>query len=109
MVFKILEFFWNWRFEETGSTSLFLTVWDGKLDMPKLMQDLSLGRIRTDFILRYSLRAVLIHLKYSWEEGRRLNKTSCGSLNATKRWISDGDSAADLSSSNYFLVNEIFA
>jgi hypothetical protein len=28
MVFKILEFFWNWRFEETGSTSLFLTVWE---------------------------------------------------------------------------------
>jgi hypothetical protein len=70
--------------------------------MPKLMQDLSVGRIWTDFILRYSLRAVLIHLKYFWEEGR-LNKSSCGSLQiATKRGISDGDSAADLSSSGYF-------
>ena len=28
MVFKNLEFFWNGRFEETGSTSLFLTVWE---------------------------------------------------------------------------------
>jgi hypothetical protein len=28
MVFKNLEFFWIWRFEETSSTSLFLTVWE---------------------------------------------------------------------------------
>jgi hypothetical protein len=28
MVFNNLEFFWIWRFEETSSTSLFLTVWE---------------------------------------------------------------------------------
>jgi hypothetical protein len=73
MVFKILKFFWNWRFEETGSTLLFLSVWEtGYAEAhtgPFTKEDSNIF-YSAEFASRSSDPP-----KVFWEEGR-LNKSS---------------------------------